>query len=317
MKPIDMKMKNPTAILCADWHLRDTTPTCRTDDYFMAQCRKVKTIVNLSEKYNIPILHAGDLFDKARSSQYLEQWIIRNLHGPYNIYCNPGNHDLPNHNLKLVNHSSLGVIEASNKIAILTQDIIQRLSCVHNDVVYSVYSLPWGTPLKSIHSTKLGNESGINVLILHHLVSKNEDDLWHGAESEQGNRLLKKLKQFQLILCGHNHQSFIVKNRNQVLVNPGSLMRMNTTQENYKPCVYLWHAKTNEVEPYYLPIEENVIDASHIENKQERDKRMEAFINKLDDDYEIGLSFEHNIEEYFNNNKSKKGTKEIVWEAIG
>ena len=44
---------------------------------------------------------------------------------------------------------------------------------------------------------------------------------------------------------------------------------------------------------------------------------MEAFINKLDDDYEIGLSFEHNIEEYFNNNKSKKGTKEIVWEAIG
>ncbi len=305
----------PTAILCADWHLRTATPICRTDDYFSAQAAKVKVIIDLSNKYKIPILHAGDLFDKAKSSQYLEQWSIQNL--TTGIHCVPGNHDLPNHNLKLIRHSSLGVMEASGRVSILKQDKATRLSCTHSDVVYSVHSLPWGTPLESIHSTKMGNESGINVLILHHLVAKNEDDLWYGAESEQGNQLLKKLKQFQLVLCGHNHQSFVVKNKKQVLVNPGSLMRMNTTQEDYKPCVYLWYAKTNEVKPYYLPIEENVIDASHIESKQERDKRMEKFINKLDDDYEIGLSFEHNIEEYFNNNKTRKETKEIVWEAIG
>ena len=62
-------------------------------------------------------------------------------------------------------------------------------------------------------------------------------------------------------------------------MNPGSIYRMEASQENHKPRVYLWYAETNTVEPVYIPIESGVISREHLETKEERDIRINAFIS--------------------------------------
>jgi hypothetical protein len=45
----------PTAILTADWHLRDTQPICRTDDFWESQWIKANYIMELQRKYGCPV----------------------------------------------------------------------------------------------------------------------------------------------------------------------------------------------------------------------------------------------------------------------
>ena len=52
-------------ILTADWHIREKPPICRTDDFESALWRKIDFISELSEKYNSPVIIAGDLFHSA------------------------------------------------------------------------------------------------------------------------------------------------------------------------------------------------------------------------------------------------------------
>ena len=62
MKRTKQTQTNIDAILTGDWHLREDTPICRTDDFQTAQWEKVRIISDLQKKYNCPVIHSGDLF---------------------------------------------------------------------------------------------------------------------------------------------------------------------------------------------------------------------------------------------------------------
>ena len=72
----------------------------------------------------------------------------------------------------------------------------------------------------------------------------------------------------------------MVKYKDRLLVNPGSITRQTADQAEHKPRVYLWFAETNSVTAEYLPIKTDVITKEHLEIKAERDMRMEAFISR-------------------------------------
>src|SRR3972149_9530571 len=113
-----MKKEKTLAILTADIHLRDTQPVCREDDYWEAQKKKIEFILDMADELSCPIFVAGDFFDKAKSSPYLEQWIISEIrsHGSPKIYVIPGQHDLPNHSIELIKKSSLSVLASAGVI---------------------------------------------------------------------------------------------------------------------------------------------------------------------------------------------------------
>jgi hypothetical protein len=61
--------------------------------------------------------------------------------------------------------------------------------------------------------------------------------------------------------------------------------------------VYLWWAKENRIEPVMIPIEEGVITREHLDTQQERDSRIEAFVEKLDSEtFEVSITFRANLE---------------------
>jgi len=279
-------MRKVDAIITADWHLRDDQPLCRTDDYWKAQWKKLQFIKELSYEHGSPVvLNAGDIFHKWKSSpRLLVQSII---HSKFPMIFIPGNHDLPQHNEKLYDKSSLNVLHLANHTS--------------NNQPY--------------HNLKEHEIDGKNILMLHQLTYKGKSP-WPGCEDLSARELLKKYPDYHLIIIGDNHKPFTDTLNGRLLVNPGSLMRMTADQVNHKPRVYLWCAESNTVEIAYLPIESGVISREHIEQKKEREDRIEAFIEKLVDDIELDLSFTENLKKHISKNKIKKEVEQLIMECI-
>ena len=140
---------------------------------------------------------------------------------------------------------------------------------------------------------------------------------WPGCTDLTAEQILDEFPQFDLILTGHNHKSFVAEKDGRLLVNPGSLTRQAADQADHRPCVYLWYADTNTVKPYYLEINKGVVSREHLDRITARDERIEAFVQRLSGEMEIGVNFEESLERFAQKNKVRKSVMEIVWRAVG
>jgi hypothetical protein len=59
-----------------------------------------------------------------------------------------------------------------------------------------------------------------------------------------------------------------------------------------------------------------VITKEHLEIKAERDTRMEAFISRLKEDWNVSLSFEDNLKEFLSSNKLRKSVIALIHKAM-
>jgi predicted phosphodiesterase len=281
-------MKKPDIIFFADAHLRLDIPVCRTDDFENSEWKKLDFISDLQKKYDCPIYCSGDLLHAWRASPELLSKIIEHL--PNNLYVVMGNHDLPSHNLELLYKSGVYTLAVGNHLTMLDG--------VHwnqePDIKYAI----------DIKSRK--------ILIWHILTYKDELP-WAGCKSSQSAKsILKKYPQYDLILTGDNHRTFVEEYKGRILVNPGSLMRMTAAQIEHKPCVFLWYAETNTVEQVFIPIEDNVISREHIEIVEKRNNRIDAFVSSLNTGWDSDVSFTRNLEKFYEENKVKKEVKELI-----
>lgn len=279
-------MKKVTAILTSDWHLREDTPVCRTDDFWEAQWKKVDFVSKLQKKYGCRVFHAGDLFHHWKPSPYLLSKTIEHL--PNDFWTVYGNHDLPQHSIELKEKCGVYTLWQARSLKILQQGHWDDLPDA--DLDYTI--------------------QGKQVYVWHKFVYVGKEP-FPGAKGK-ARTIMEKYKQFDLIVTGDNHQSFVYPLDGRLLVNPGSLMRQEAGQIDFKPSVYLWFAEDNSVERVYLPIDENVVSREHIVKVEERDERMDAFISKLNDDIKTTLSFEENIKRFMAKNRMRKPVKDII-----
>ena len=292
----------PTAILTGDIHLRSDTPVCRTDDFNAAQWMKIMWLADLQRKYGCLIIDSGDLSDSWKLTPWAEVQAIRLM--PREFYTIPGNHDLPNHNLSMLDKSSLAVLMAAG--------IVNCCLKPRDFDNFTLYPFPWGSKLEPCVAER--NKRIKRVAVCHTMTYQGKSP-WPGCKDLDAETLLDKMEGYDLVLTGHNHKPFVVKKDGRLLVNPGSLMRMDASQIDYEPCVWLWFAETNEVEPVYAPIEKNVISREHLDKKRDKDKRLEAYVEKLDGDYDISRKFGDNLEAFFSKNEIPVAVRDIVNEC--
>jgi DNA repair exonuclease SbcCD nuclease subunit len=312
---------SPTAILTADWHIRPTVPVCRTDDFIAAMWKKVEFILDLSVRYKVPVLMAGDIGLKSQWPNWLLEEFIRRWRKypgfPTYIFFIPGQHDLPNHQLDQWRQSAVGVLESAGILTVLgaprdrpemlVPDVMMKLG--------SIFPFPYGIEIKNVDQPD-DHERPL-VAVAHALVTERAPEKFleeYGACSAMS--LLEGFLEYDLILTGDNHKPFVVEYEGRLLVNPGSLMRTTADQTDHKPRVYLWYSLENRIEPVYLPIEEDVIDRTHIDLQEAKDERIEAYVSRLSEEVEIGLSFEENLESYFRTNRVRKSVQDKVWQAL-
>jgi len=288
---------NPDAILAADLHIRADTPQCRTDDFTAAMWKKLQFINDLANEHNIPILIAGDLGHRSQWPNWLLEKFM-SIISDIEIIAIAGQHDLPGHNLEAIPQSGFGVLKRAGYILSFSK------------IIPHIDFFPFGTGIeKSIY-----NKNKLIIAMTHQMVIEDKP-YWPGQVASSAKLLLKKFPDYKLILSGDNHQPFVVEYEGRLLVNPGSMMRTTADQIDHRPRVYLWEANSNSVEAVYLPIEQDVIDRSHIDTKKEKDARIEAYTTRLSERYEVGLSYEENLKAYFDENRTRQPIKDRIWEA--
>jgi len=282
-----------SAILTADWHLRETTPICFTGDFQKEQWTAVEFVAALQKKHGCVVLHAGDLFDHWKPSPWLLSMTISMI--PDRFYTIYGQHDLPQHSLELEYKSGINVLRQAEKLTVLS-------------------GCHWGQAPNTNFSTNFEFGKEGKILVWHHLTYQTKP--FPGAEGGMAAGILRKYPQFDLIVTGDNHQSFTEEYQGRLLVNPGNLTRQVADQINFRPRVYLWYADTNTVEPVYLPYTEGAISREHIDVIEQRDARIDAFISKLNSDWDVSLSFEDNIEAFCQANEVREPIKQIIYKAL-
>ncbi len=307
------KFKKADAILTADIELRNYTPICRTDDHWAAQERKITWLRELVEKHDCPILDAGDLFDKkykSHPSNRLTRWAGYNLPQPFITI--PGNHDLPGKSYENYNDSAMAVLEMARVVEHIAGS--HYLGMFDNGKEYGafVHGFEWGYNFK--HSKSIRYASGNRVALVHAMVYE-EFEPFPGCEGHSAKEMMYLLPDFDLIVCGHNHQTFTRKESDRVLVNPGSLMRNDADQIDFKPSVFLWYAEENKVERVFVPIEKGVINRDHIDIKKKKENRLDAFVEKLGKQVSLGIDFQENLEKAVAGmGKISQNVENKIWE---
>jgi predicted phosphodiesterase len=287
--------KEASAILTGDWHLREDTPLCRTDNYWDEQWRKVGFVSNLQTKHQCPVIHSGDLFNHWKPSPYLLTKTIEYLPGDF--WTVFGNHDLPQNNIEMREKSGIEVLDRTGVLRVLE-------------------SGHWNQPVKK--NSMLWPKTNSEMLVWHTMVWQG-DQPWPGCADPEAGKLLRDTKGPDIIVTGHNHKPFVAERDGRLLVNPGSLMRMSADQIEHRPRVYLWFEEDNSVEPIYIPIDVNGVSAVsrvHLEQIQEKDSRIEAFIEKLDMDWSSEVSFRKNLDQFFANNDIPIKVQDLVWKSL-
>jgi DNA repair exonuclease SbcCD nuclease subunit len=299
-------MNKVLAILTADIHLRDDVPKCRLDNFMEAQKNKLLWLDALQKEHQCPILDGGDLFHKWKVSPYLINFALKYL--PNNFFTVMGNHDLPQHNIELLDQSGLGVLLEAGKINILT-----GVTKFNN---FTTYAFGWNKDISNIEY----DETTTNIALAHVMTYRGEKP-YPQCTDLSVNNLLTKYDGYDLILTGHNHKCFVCESEdNRWLVNAGSLTRQNADQLNYKPAVHLFMVDENrnyKVQSVSVPIEADIIDRSHLESKKEIDSRMEAFVTTIGGNWDVGISFEHNMEECIKTENIEPEVEAIILKEMG
>lgn len=294
-------VKKPDALLVGDLHIRDDTPQCRLDDFWQTQKRKMLWLKGLWESLDRPpVLQPGDVFHKWKSSPQVINAVLKWLPPMVTIPGNPGKHNyftqegFERDALSVVASAERGWTILMNPCAIGFLGLFPSL---------------WGTEPPSI--PKGMSDSFLKILITHRMIVQERKPF----EGEYAGAFLRRMKGYNLILTGHNHQSFVQEQHGRLLVNPGSFTRQSTS-EDHRPVVYLWYAEDNRIETVYVPIEEGVISKEHIDTPKERDERIVAFVERLDTDLKVTIVFKDNMLAHMEANEIRDMVKERLLEAI-
>jgi putative phosphoesterase len=283
------------AILTSDWHLRESIPICRVDNFWETQWYKISQISELQSKYNCPVIHAGDLFHHWKTSPFLLSKTIEEL--PKQFYTVYGNHDLPNHNIELDYKSGIFVLEHAG--------VVLRI----------IKGGHWGVDINKIEPIIIKAKK----IAVTHIMTWKDNVPWPDCKEPTVNEIIDKLSDYDLILTGHNHRQFMYERNGTILLNPGCISRQKTYERfeyNIQPSVYLWNAEKNEIKQHTLDYKEDAVSNEHIKTPIKFDKSLNSFVVKLDSKWESDVDFETVLDIILKRNKVRKPVVNRVMEMV-
>lgn len=300
-------------IYVADLHIRHDIPVARVDNYLDAQDQKLDELFTTADSSREDIVVGGDFFDTPKPPHWLITYVMDKIkscvHRP-NIIVIPGQHDLPGHNVNMIYDSGLGILEEAGLIQVV------RKPCFIGTVDgFNLWGCPFGKrpiSIRSLHNPK----EGLQVLVWHHLINFKKGP----STTVKGSQILAKFG-YDVLLTGDNHQNFNYKVKGGgIVINPGSMMRMDVTQIAHRPVYYRIHGSKKKdglvAIPYFFPAKEGVLDDTHIKEIKKRDKRIAYFVSKLRKGFEVKYSFKRNLVSFFKKEKVSKSVRSTILEHM-
>lgn len=262
-------------LITADLHLRDTVPTCRTDDFIKAQWNKMDYIAEIIKKKNLYWLDCGDLFHTAKPSyslvNHLMYWFrSRNVQIDAAIV---GNHDIPAHNLSYLDNSAWGILNTAGFIKRWLHNGIVHNFDLNGEYTIGITGVNYSENIDDFTwDETLANDTA---LLYHDMVFRNEKNRIADVPGLIAQELYNKVP-FHTIFSGHNHQHWewqpnennsiqIPYEDKQGVFNVGSMTRQSADQMEHTPCCMLWDGmyRPQTLELPYRPAEQ-CMDRGHL-----------------------------------------------------
>ena len=282
-------------IVTADWHIRGTTPRCRNDkDWMATQRNALKSLYNYAIEYDCDICVVGDLFHTVADTSFeciqLIQELALNLKNENKrLYILAGNHDLPYHSEDNIDKSAIGIV--------LMSDNVYHISDIEN------VSAPnfGGTVNKDAE-----------IVFTHVLTFPDRESMPPNVNAVTAYDLLDDYPKAKYIFTGDYHHAFHVEEDNRHVINAGCLIRQVADMKDYKPSCYYVDTQTNVIKQLYIADDGDMVDDSYLVKEEEREKRIEEFVDKLKATKNISLDFADNVAKALTTNKLGKEFEDVV-----
>ena len=292
-------MKYFKGIITADWHLSQTRPRARCDlDWIKTQSDIVNQVYEKAVEKDCDVFIVGDIFHSNSDASFEVVNIVQDFakrlmkHG-LKLYIICGNHDLPYHSSLNLSKSAVGVL--------LNSENIYKVAGYSDDVA--------GANFDEETENK-------RIVFKHILTFKDESEIPPNVDAVTAQDLLDEFDKAKYIFTGDNHHSFIYKKNGKIVINPGCLIRRNSDFKSYIPIIYYVDEKENVCESFEIIDNEDLIDDSYILQENERNERIESFVDKLKKTKGVSLDFIDNVQNEMKHNKFETELVQVVDELL-
>lgn len=280
-------------IITSDWHLREDRPRCRIDeDWIITQKTILNKIASEACKRNYSVYVVGDLFHRStefrmvRLVQQLAEVLAKDgLH----LYHLAGNHDCLYNSAKNIDRSAIGLLQGTKNVYFM------------NDLV-NISAPNFGEPVNK----------EMPIVFEHRLVFPDKKSLPPNVEAVTAEDMLEMYPNAEWIFTGDYHHNFHYERDGRHVVNPGCLLRQAADMKDYDCGIYCVNTDIGEVEWVSIGDNEPLVDDSYLLKQEEREERLENFMDKLKKTRSISLDFMDNVEKAIMENKLSEELTDMI-----
>lgn len=304
-------MPDVRGIFVSDLHLQARAPVARSaePDWFEAMARPLEEIHDLKDRYQVPILYAGDIFDRWNAAPEVINFALKHLpHG----YAIPGQHDLPHHRYEDIQRSAYWtLVKAGAIINVCPNDPIRL-----HDHKLVVHGFPWGFDPKPIEP----DDGLLHIAIVHKFIWTKGTGYPGAPPGSIVSTARKSLAGFDAVAYGDNHKGFIVPPNagGPTIINCGGMMRRKTDERDMRPGVGLLHAGGSVTRHYLDTTEDKFIERTGAEGTVDRVLDMTEFVAEL---HALGagdaLDFTAAMKRFLDDNDVPEGVRRVITDATG
>jgi len=299
------------AVICSDLHLSMTAPTYRDispQGWFDEMAETLSTLRTVASGLDCPILCAGDVFDTWGPPPLLINFALDSL--PPMIAV-PGQHDLPNHRLKLLEKSAFTTMVKSNRIRYAEPGKVLRAGRL------AVYGFPWGVP---VTPPPIVERHVIPVALIHkyiHVPGAAHPKATR-KESAKSISVAYRGMSYASYIHGDNHMPFrtlTARKGGANIINPGALFKRKIDEAAHDSSIAILFA-SGRVE--MIPIK--AADIGNYKRKEKKNRELDKadfsqFLSSLDAS-PCSVDFRETVRHYTAATNLTAGAKQILLESI-
>lgn len=285
-------------IVCADLHLREDRPRCRIDeDWIQTQENALNQLADICIKYDSNLFLIGDIFHRStefRMVIYIQKLAEKLKAHKLSILYLCGNHDMLYHCSSNIDKSAIGLLRNSENCFYI-KDSFEGVSASNFDEP---------------------DDKNAEIVFKHTLVFPDAKSIPLNCDGTTAKELLEEFPNAEYIFTGDYHHNFHYEKNGRHVVNSGCLLRQASDFKDYQCGVYFCDTDKNIIE--FIPIidSEQLIDDSYILQENEREERIDNFVQKLKDTESVSLDFLANVETALQSNELESDLKEVIEELL-
>lgn len=302
------KTNDILAFTIADLHLDDNPPIARSAEpnWFVAMDRQLKQVRDLVNKYEVPLVIAGDIFNKWKVSSELVNFAIHAI--PRGSYAIPGQHDLPHHSYSDITKSPYWTLVEAGTIKHLDPYIPVK---VNDNLILIGY--PFGHKTTGIYPQE--DLDIPRLAVIHDYCWKDGHNFPGAPLDKKAVNHAKRLKGHDFAVFGDNHKGFLTKKRGILMLNSGTFLRRTTKEKDYTPFVGILRStglsryELDTSQDAFIDIDDDIIVAEKI-------LEMKDFVDKFHELKEKTFDFVEAVVQMLKTLGVSKRTNRIITEAL-